>query len=221
LADAGGGERAVHHLERAEEMVVRTTSLIGDLLNFGVVSAGPEPVAVRTIIQEALDELEPEVAACRAAVEVGDMPTLLADRTKLRQLFVNLFANALKYGRDGARPEITVRSEPEADDAWRFSVSDNGTGMEPGDLERVFGLFQRGSDSGRLAGSGLGLALCRQIVEGHGGRIWAESQPGAGTTIRFTLPGGIAVPTAVTAGVAELVASDDPVPAPSEAERIG
>jgi signal transduction histidine kinase len=203
MIDAGVAERARLHLEKAEEMVVRTAALIADLLSFGVVSAGKEPVAFRTIVQEALDELEPDIAATGAHIRVGDMPTLPADRTKLRQLFVNLFANALKYRREGVPPEIVVSAEPEGAEAWRFSVADSGVGMETEDLERVFGLFQRGRDPSR-PGSGLGLALCRQIVEGHGGNIWAESQPGAGTAIRFTLPSSPGTPAAVATGVEEL-----------------
>jgi signal transduction histidine kinase len=135
------------------------------------------------------------------------MPTLLADRTKVRQLFVNLFANALKYAREGERPQILVTSEAEGPDTWRFSVMDRGVGLAAEDLERVFGLFQRGRDPGSQQGSGLGLALCRQIVEGHGGRIWAESQPGSGMTIRFTLPTIASAQTTVATGVEELGAS--------------
>jgi two-component system sensor histidine kinase/response regulator len=184
--DGGLPAPSAHHLARAEEMVVRAGALIQDLLRFGV---GPSsvPVNVAEVVREALDELEPELRETAARVAVGELPTLLADRTKLRQLFVNLLANALKYRDDARPPHVRVGAEREAA-AWCFIVSDNGVGMEPEDVERVFGLFQRAHDPQRYPGSGLGLALCRQIVEGHGGRIWAESEVGAGTAIKFTLP---------------------------------
>jgi signal transduction histidine kinase len=203
VEDAGGPVRALVHLERAEDMVVRTTALIADLLRFGVVEPGAEPVAVGHVLQEAIDELEPEIAACGASIEVGEMPRLPADRTKLRQLFANLLANALKYRREDAPPTVRVHAEPGGVDGWTFSVADDGIGMDPQDLDRVFGLFQRGHDPQRYPGSGLGLALCRQIVEGHGGRIWAESEPGAGTTIRFSLPAVQPTAAAVATAVAD------------------
>jgi light-regulated signal transduction histidine kinase (bacteriophytochrome) len=177
-------------------MVVRAGALIHDLLRFGVVEAGSGPVRVAEVVREALDELEPELRETGALVGVGEQPTLGADRTKLRQLFVNLLANALKYRAEGKTPEVRVSAEREGT-AWCFLVADNGVGMAAADAERVFGLFQRAHDPQRYPGVGLGLALCRQIVEGHGGRIWAESAPGAGTTIKFTLPdtpAGVAAP---------------------------
>jgi signal transduction histidine kinase len=203
VADGGTAEQVRHHLERAEEMVVRTTALIGDLLRFGVVTAGTEPVSVGPILQEALDEVEPELLATGARVEAGEMPTLPADRTKLRQLFVNLLGNALKYRNEGRQLLVRVHAEGDGAQGWTISVADNGVGMGDEDLDRVFGLFQRAHDPERYPGSGLGLALCRQIVERHGGRIWAESEPGIGTTIRFTLPGSPESAAPVATGVEE------------------
>ena len=195
--------QARHHLARAEEMVVRTTALIADLLRFEVVSTGNEPVAVGPILQEALEELEPDLAATAARVEAGAMPTLPADRTKLRQLFVNLLANALKYRDESRETTVRILAQASGPEGWTFGVFDNGIGMNPEDVDRVFGLFQRAHDQERYPGSGLGLALCRQIVEGHGGRIWAESERGSGTTIWFTLPGVGGGATAVATGVVE------------------
>ena len=91
--------------------------------------------------------------------------------------------------RNPAPPAIHVSAEPEAGD-WRFSVRDNGTGVPPEQRERIFQLFKRAPTCGAVPGLGLGLAICKKIVERHGGRIWVESEPGSGSTFRFTLPNG-------------------------------
>jgi signal transduction histidine kinase len=113
------------------------------------------------------------------------MPTLYADRRQLDQLFRNLFSNALKF-RGKAMPEIRVTASEEPE-GWHFVVSDNGIGIEPGSLERIFGMFQRLHTADEYPGTGIGLAICQSIVERHGGRIWAESTPGSGTSIHFTI----------------------------------
>ena len=201
VEDAGGPAHALVHLERAEDMVVRTTALIADLLRFGVVEAGSEPIHLGPVLQEAIDELEPDILVTGAQISVGPMPTIPGDKTKLRQLFANLLANALKYRRQHDPPHVRVESAADGTGGWSFSVSDDGIGMGTADLDRVFGLFQRGHDPQQYPGSGLGLALCRQIVEGHGGMIWAESEAGGGTTIRFSLPGSHTPAAAVVTSV--------------------
>lgn len=112
---------------------------------------------------------------------------MLGERGQLVQLLQNLLSNSLKY-RSGAAPRIGVRAVPEGG-RWRLSVEDNGIGIDPAYHEKIFALFQRLHTRKEHPGTGIGLALCRKIVERHGGRIWVESRPGAGATFHFTLPG--------------------------------
>ena len=113
------------------------------------------------------------------------MPKIYGDRRQLDQLFRNLFSNALKFrGKSMPEVRVTARQEP---DGWHFVVTDNGIGIEPESLERIFGMFQRLHTAEEYPGTGIGLAICQSIVEKHGGRIWAESTPGSGTSIHFTI----------------------------------
>ncbi len=113
------------------------------------------------------------------------MPTLSVDRSQLTQLFQNLIGNALKFRRDAPQVHVSVSIEG---DLATFSVRDNGIGIEADYLERVFAIFQRLHTRDEYAGTGIGLAICRRIVERHDGRIWVESEPGVGTTFYFAIP---------------------------------
>jgi signal transduction histidine kinase len=104
---------------------------------------------------------------------------------QLRRVFENLISNAIKFHRNGAFPQVTISAEHDGGE-WCFAVADNGTGIAPADHERIFGIFQRANTS--VPGAGIGLAVCRQVVDEHGGRIWVESRLGAGSTFRFTIP---------------------------------
>jgi len=116
-----------------------------------------------------------------------DLPTVAADPTQLTQLFQNLVGNAIKFRRDGVRPEIHVGCRHEGN-ARVLYVRDNGIGIDPEHHEKVFQIFQRLHGRDKFAGTGIGLAICKKIVEQHGGRIWIESRPGDGSTFCFTLP---------------------------------
>jgi signal transduction histidine kinase len=146
----------------------------------------PEVVDTRQAAREALEALAGSVERTGARVDIATLPALRADRIHIRQLFQNLLSNAVKYGRDGVAPQVTVWARAEGTE-WRFCVEDNGIGIRESDLERIFEVFQRASGSDR-PGTGIGLAVCRKIVELHGGRIWAEPNDGPGTTFHFTLP---------------------------------
>jgi light-regulated signal transduction histidine kinase (bacteriophytochrome) len=115
------------------------------------------------------------------------LPPVLADETQLIQLFQNLVGNAIKYQKPGGVPAVHVSAAKDHDQKWLFSVQDNGLGIPSQYFERIFGMFQRLHRREEYAGTGIGLAICKKIVERHGGSISVESQPGAGSTFRFAL----------------------------------
>jgi len=163
--------------------------LINDLLDFSRVGTkGKEfhPVAAKAAVERALLNLGATLAEAGAEVAVGELPSVRGHDAELMRLFQNLIGNAVKF-RGEAPPRVEISAQREGDD-WHFLVSDNGIGIDERYWERIFVIFQRLHPRGDHAGTGIGLALCRRIVERHGGRIWVESTPGKGTTFHFTLP---------------------------------
>jgi signal transduction histidine kinase len=162
--------------------------LIRDLLDYSKAGRGElrkDPVDTGHLVSEVLDLLAAPIEEANAQVTVSDMPVLRGDPGSLRQVFQNLIGNAVKFCEE--RPEVRISADP-ADGFWRFSVADNGIGMDPADARDIFEPFHRLHGDGTYSGTGIGLAVCERIVEHHGGRIWAESEPGQGSTFRFTLP---------------------------------
>jgi light-regulated signal transduction histidine kinase (bacteriophytochrome) len=123
---------------------------------------------------------------------LSELPTVLGDRTLLTSLLENLVGNAVKYHRDDVAPVVEISAEHDpARELWRFTVSDNGIGIDPQYAERIFAVFQRLHLRDQYGGTGIGLALARKIVEFHGGEIWLDTvQSPPGATLRFTLPEG-------------------------------
>jgi two-component system, chemotaxis family, sensor kinase Cph1 len=115
-----------------------------------------------------------------------DLPTVWADRTQVAQIFQNLIGNAIKF-RGTEPPVVTVQVE-KSGEQWQFSVRDNGIGIAPEYAESIFVVFQRLHARTEYAGNGIGLAICKKIIEHNGGKIWVESQPGSGSTFKFTVP---------------------------------
>ena len=136
----------------------------------------------------ALMNLRQSIEHSGAIVTVGHLPIVLGDSTQLSQLFQNLIGNAVKYCK-GHKPQIEISSCAESEH-WVFSVDDNGIGIEPQYFERIFQMFQRLHTRQHYSGTGIGLAICRKIVERHGGKIWLESQVGSGSKFIFTIPKG-------------------------------
>jgi signal transduction histidine kinase len=172
----------------------RMNELIDGLLALVRLRKGGPPTAVvafEELLEEAKDNLQAAIRESNAEIEHGPLPALVVDRVQFAQLFQNLISNAIKYRRD-ERPFIRVQVKRDATD-WTFAVSDNGQGFDKQYAEQIFALFQRlhGRD---VEGTGMGLSISRRIVERHGGRIWAESQPGIGSTFRFTLPVSLEAP---------------------------
>jgi PAS domain S-box-containing protein len=175
----------------AVDGAARMQKLIQDLLLYSRVTTRGESITVTeaaTACNDALRNLRGAIAEAEGVVTVGPLPAVLADATQLTQLFQNLIMNAIKY-RDQRKPEIHITVERDGDLAV-FAVRDNGIGIEPQYFERIFQMFQRLHTMKAYSGTGIGLALCRKIVERHGGRIWVESQPGEGSTFLFTIPQG-------------------------------
>jgi signal transduction histidine kinase len=182
-------------IEFAVEGASRMQRLINDLLGYsriGRSNAGIVAFPAAQAVETALANLQATIEDTGARIEMGTLPAVTADPSQLAQLFQNLIGNAIKFRRE---EPLTVRVEGHAEpDAAadrptvRFTVADNGIGIEPEYLERVFLIFQRLHERGKYPGTGIGLAIAKKVVDNHGGRIWIESTPGAGSRFHFTLP---------------------------------
>lgn len=182
-------DRADEYITHAVEASGRMQNLINDLLDYSRVDrfGRPfEPTAVEKSLQTVLANLQMAIQDSQAQISHDPLPTVMADPSQLGRVLQNLIGNALKF-RGEAAPHIHVGAAKEAQ-AWRFSVSDNGIGIEPQYFERIFLVFQRLHTRREYPGTGIGLSLCKKIIERHGGRIWVESQPGQGATFYFTIP---------------------------------
>lgn len=180
-------------LAHIQDGVRRMQALIGDLLAYSRV-AGEESrqsatVQVRTELQDAIKACQLAIESSGAVVTWDELPEVRVNARQLNQVLQNLITNAIKYRKEEESPRIHV-SASWRNGEWVFAVADNGTGIPPEYHERVFGLFKR-LHGPSVPGTGIGLAICRKIVEQHHGRIWVESSPGAGATFYFTLPAGV------------------------------
>lgn len=182
-------ERADQYIEFAVEGAKRMQRLINDLLAFSRVGRGNdrfEEVDCQQALDQAVRTLEDVVTETDGSVVAERLPVVRGDATLLVQLFQNLVGNSLKF--HGSQPP-RVRLEAVRDgDYWRFRCADNGIGIDPQYADRIFVIFQRLHGRGTYEGTGIGLALCRKIVEYHGGRMWLEPSPGTGTVMCWTLP---------------------------------
>jgi len=190
------------YLSRMQDAAGRMSVLIGDLLSYSRVTTQAQPfvpVSLSNLAHEALSNLEVAVEQAGATVDIGQLPQIEADASQVRQLFQNLLANALKFRRPDVAPVVLVRGrllnttyydpdDPAPPDCCEVTVQDNGVGFEEKFRERIFGVFQRLHTRDEYPGTGIGLALCRKIVERHGGAIGAEGRPGEGATFTVTLP---------------------------------
>jgi len=191
------GLRYADHLDDKGQVYLRLVSrgaqrmktLIDDLLVFSRLNAVQEPFALvdlRDVFAEVTAQLHALTEQTGARVETDALPVVAGARGELTQLFLNVVSNALKFRREGVAPHVRVTASEESD-AWHVTVTDNGIGIEKQYHERVFGLFQRLHARETYEGSGLGLAIVRKVAERHGGRVWLEGQPGAGTCVHVTL----------------------------------
>lgn len=167
----------------------RMQRLINDLLAYSRVGTRGKPLKsanCQTIFREARDNLMTAIEESDAVITQDPLPMVQADAVQLIQLFQNLIANAIKF-RSQESPQIHVSAERRGHE-WVFAIRDNGIGIAPEHQERIFSIFQRLHQRSEYPGTGIGLAICKKIVERHGGRIWVESQPGKGSTFYFTIP---------------------------------
>lgn len=181
-------EKADKYIRNAHEGALRMQRLIEGLLVFSRIHSKEQacsPVDCNEILGEVVKNLELAIAREQATIVSGPLPTLMADGNQLMTVFQNLIANALKFRSDAA-PRVEIKSEL-LDDEWHITVSDNGIGLEQEFAESIFGIFQRLHVRSVYPGEGLGLAICKQIIEHHGGKIWVESSTGNGATFHFTL----------------------------------
>ncbi|HEY3244894.1 MAG TPA: ATP-binding protein [Phycisphaerae bacterium] len=206
------------------ESVARMLELMNDVLEFskvGGADAALEPVDLNSVLHEAVTNVSAVISQHGARVEADPLPMVLGHASGLTQLFQNLIDNAIKY-RGSAAPliRITTQSGPRA---HQITIADNGIGIEPKDMECIFDAFQRPRRHSDFPGTGIGLCICKKVVERHGGRIWVESQPGAGSRFHFSLPADAAVSAAPPSANAPLAdtteAAHHAAPDPQSARR--
>jgi PAS domain S-box-containing protein len=184
------GKDADEFIQFAADGAHRSQKLINDLLEYSRVRTRGksfQPVDCETILSKTLDNLKMILKETGALISHDNLPSIMGDDVQLLQLLQNLIENAIKFHRPGVPPCIHIWAE-EVKGEWIFSVKDNGIGIEPQYAERIFIMFQRLHSHAEFSGNGIGLAICKRIVERHGGKIWVESQLGSGSTFRFTVP---------------------------------
>jgi light-regulated signal transduction histidine kinase (bacteriophytochrome) len=188
-------------LDHAVAGAKRMDALIAELLEYSRTGRGdtaPEPTDLGGAWSVAVRNLSAAIADAEAEVTCGPLPVVMADRGEMVQVLQNLLGNAVKYG--GPAPRIHLEAIRRGGE-WEISISDDGPGIDPRHHDRIFVLLQRLHRHDEIEGTGMGLAICRKIVEGHGGAIWVDSERGEGATFRFTLP------AAAPAGVPQPIAA--------------
>lgn len=182
-------ETAHSYIELIIDGCNQMRELVSDLLNYSRVGSNCQPpklVTLNSVVDEIVESLGPIIQESSGSIVRSELPECWGDRAQLMRLFQNLISNGLKY-RSDKTPTISVSAELQADQ-WRFVVSDNGLGIALEDQKKIFDVFQRLHDSDDYPGTGIGLAICRKIVDEHGGHIWVESHVGQGSRFCFTLP---------------------------------
>ena len=188
------GEQGQQYVERMLASATRMRNLIDSLLNYSRVTTKAKPftsVDLAVTAREVVSDLEGRIRQTGGRVDVGPLPTIDADEMQMRQLLQNLIANGLKFSRPGEPPIVKVDSrmlKVDEQGHCEIAISDNGIGFEEIYLDRIFDVFQRLHGRQEYEGTGMGLAICRRIVERHGGTITAKSEPGSGATFIVTLP---------------------------------
>ena len=185
------GKEADRYISYSRQGALRIEALLKALLNYWEVSERQHeslsPIDCGAVLAKTLLNLQAAIAESGAIITYDPLPTVVAEEVLLMQLFQNIISNSIKY-RGEATPRIHISAERDGEE-WLFAVCDNGIGIDPQDAERVFGMFKRLHGS-EIPGTGIGLAICKKVVERQGGRIWVESEPGQGAAFKFTIPSG-------------------------------
>lgn len=192
---ASSAEDKFSDKERKFLNIIRDSSnhmreLIDDLLTFSRVNTTKtvyEEVDVEEMLNSILTDLQPDIMKYEAAVEVREIPKkIVADRTKIRQVFQNLIANGMKFQEEEIKAKVTISGTEQASE-WKFEVEDNGIGIDPKHIDKIFLLFQKLHSKDKFEGSGMGLAICKKVIEQHHGSMYARNNPERGCTIGFTV----------------------------------
>jgi PAS domain S-box-containing protein len=181
--------KAEEFIDAALESIQRMEQQIRDLLDYSrVTTRGKEfeRVDVSAVVDQVLKDLSLAIQEKKAKITREPLPRVMGDPSQLARVFQNLIGNALKFSGDKP-PRVHIGVE-QAEGEWRFRVQDQGIGIDPKNFERIFLMFERLHSRSDYPGTGIGLAICKKIVERHGGRIWVESEPGQGATFYFSLP---------------------------------
>jgi PAS domain S-box-containing protein len=182
-------ENARSFLNFIMEGAIRMQQLVSDLLRYSRITTKAVPfeeIDCNKIIRDTIADLKFYIEENDAAINCNNLPVITGDTTQIRQLFQNLIQNAIKF-KGNMKPEIIIEASRKEDE-YLFSITDNGIGIEKNSYERIFEIFQRLHEKSKYPGTGVGLAICKKIVERHGGNIWLESEPGKGSTFYFTIP---------------------------------
>ena len=183
-------EESLQYLGFIKNSAARAQELIRDILAYSRIdndTIEPEHFDVDIVIDDIIKNMQPNLNQMEGHVTRGVLPILHGNKTQIYQLFLNLISNALKYQSHGVRPLVQISVE-DKDADWEFAVSDNGIGIEEHQLVKIFEVFERLNSQKAYAGTGIGLSICKKVVERHGGKIWAESVFGEGATFRFRIP---------------------------------
>lgn len=184
------GERAERYFELILEASDRMQTLVKDILTYSATldrtAEAGKSGSTKLILQEALHDLSAAISQSNAVIEYGELPDVLIDATQLKQIFLNLISNALKYRKPGQAACVRISAEQHGQECI-FSIADNGIGIEPKYFEQIFIAFRR-LHGREYPGSGVGLTICKNLVEEHNGRMWVSSTVGEGSTFSFTLP---------------------------------
>jgi light-regulated signal transduction histidine kinase (bacteriophytochrome) len=192
--------QAQEYLTRIHRAAARMQRLIDDLLTLARVTSRVKPFAavdLNSLVQDVISDLEPQIEKASGTVQAEPLPVVHGDETQLRQLFQNLIGNALKFHRPEVAPVVRIypgaggahQPAPECrNDYHDILVEDNGIGFDNQDAGKIFQIFQRLPEQGEYEGTGIGLAVCKKIVERHGGRIWASSERNKGSKFLLALP---------------------------------
>ena len=181
--------QAQRYIEYASESASRMYSLLNDLLTYSRIGrlAAREKVSLQDVFDEVCEDLGAQIAEAKAKMIYSDLPTIFCERSKIRLVIENILTNALKF-RSHTDLRCLISAERDESGIWTITIADNGIGISPEHHTIIFEVFEKLHDAERFPGTGIGLAICRKVMEQHGGRIWVQSTLGAGSQFRFSLP---------------------------------